>query len=474
MQHKQQHTIRDTISFKGIGIHTGIHVHGTLLPMPVDSGIQFQRMDLPNMPIIEALVGNVIATEKGTVLAKEGVQVATVEHLLAAIVAWQIDNICIQLDGPEVPDLDGSALAFFDLLLQGGLLEQEAPRKFFQLKEKFVYDDHETGSRFEVYPATNYRLHCTLAYERWPLENQYATLDNLGNFKQEIAPARTFCYLDEIEAMYQNGLVQGANPNHVVIFSDLSCNKELLQKVESLSGKKICTLVEPSNPISPKLRYVNEPARHKLLDLIGDVSLLGRPLQGQIFAHKPGHGPNTRFAAALRKFLIRQEAKGAPICDLSAAPLFDIQQITKMLPHRYPFQLVDKVMHLDDRSIIGLKNVTINEPFFQGHFPGTPIMPGVLQVEALAQVGGILVLHKVADPENYLTYFLSIDSCKFRRMVVPGDSLLLHCQLLTDIKFSVTDKQSIGIAQVKGRVFVGENLACEAVLLAQIVKQNGI
>lgn len=473
MQH-QQHTIRNNISFEGIGMHTGVNTHAALLPMPVHFGIQFQRVDLPNQPFIAASVANVVATERGTVLAKEDAQVSTVEHLLAAITALEIDNICIQLDGPEVPDLDGSALAFFDLLLEGGLLQQEASRKFFKLKEKFVYDDPKTGSHYEVYPDTNYSLRCTIAYNRWPLENQYATLDKLEHFKQEIAPARTFSYLDEVEAMYRKGLVQGADPNKAVIFSDLSCNKDLLQKVAQLSGKEVHTLVEPGQSTSLKLRYINEPARHKLLDLIGDLSLMGRPLQGQVFAHKPGHGPNTRFAAALKKLLIRQEAKGSPLCNLSATPLFDVKQISKMLPHRYPFQLVDKVMQLDDTSITGLKNVTINEPFFQGHFPGTPIMPGVLQVEALAQVGGILVLNKVADPENYLTYFLSIDACKFRRMVVPGDSLLLHCQLLTDIKFSVTDKQSVGIAQVKGRVFVGESLACEAVLLAQIVKQNGV
>lgn len=470
MMQRQQQTIQHIISFEGIGLHTGRKVKVTLTPMPIDTGIQFQRVDLPDQSFIEASATHVIATERGTVLEKDQARVATVEHLLAAIVGLQVDNVCIQLDGPEVPDIDGSALAFVDLLLEAGLLQQEASRKFFKLKEKFVYDDPDTGSHYEVYPDTDYNLHVTIAYNRWPIGHQYASLSTLAHFKEEIAPARTFTYLDEIVALYRKGLLQGGDPIKAVIFSDRTDNTERLQQVTQLSGQQVENLITPTSLSS--LRYINEPARHKLLDLIGDVALLGRPLQGKLVAHKPGHGANIGLVVALRKHLWMQEQKGAPICDLQATPLFDVKQISKMLPHRYPFQLVDKIMELGSSHLVGVKNVTINEPFFQGHFPGTPIMPGVLQIEALAQAGGILVLHKVPDPAQYLTYFLSIDGCKFRRMVVPGDTLVLHCALLADIKFSTTEKQSVAIAKVQGRIFVGENLVCEAVLLAQIVKQH--
>lgn len=464
----QQYTIKHPIPFEGIGLHSGIAIQAMLLPAAINTGIQFQRIDLPGQPIIQAALAQVVATERATTIGKDDVQVTTIEHLLAAIAGLQLDNICIQLNGPEVPDLDGCALGFVQLL-ETALLPQEAPKKFYTLKEKFTYSDPHTGSYFEIYPDDSYRLHCTLAYERWPLSYQYATLDGLDHFANEIAPARTFCYLDEIVQLYQKGLIQGGDPTKGLVFYEHSNSKELLDIVTQLSGKNIDKLVTPLSQAT--LRYSNEPARHKLLDLIGDLALLGRPLQGKIFAHKPGHGANIGFAHALQKLWLKQESKGAPICNTDGPSLLDSKQIQKILPHRYPFQLVDKIIQIDSTSIIGIKNVTINEPFFQGHFPNMPIMPGVLQVEALAQTSGLLVLHKLEDPENYLTYFLSIDRCKFRRMVVPGDTLILHCQLRTPIRFSTTQQQSIAIAQIEGRVFVGKNLTCEARLLAQIVKQ---
>ena len=475
MQHQQQ-TIQHAIHFEGIGLHTGVNVKVILMPMPAGSGIQFQRTDLPNMPTIEALITHVVETERRTILQKNQVEVATVEHLLAALTGLQIDNICIQLDGPEIPNLDGSSQAFVDFLLEAKIVSQEIPRLFFSTKEEFRYDDPETDSYFKIYPSATYSLHCTITYNRWPLENQYATLHTLENFTKDIAPARSFIYLDEIVPLYKQGLLQGGDPTKAIIFSEKKSGTkfaEQLSQLFQLSSKEVSTIITSSQEdLSTKLQHANEPARHKLLDLMGDLTLLGRPLQGEIFAHKPGHGPNARFVSILRKRLLKQEIKGAPMCNLHGPPLFDVEQVSKMLPHRYPFQLIDKVMQIDATSITGVKNVTINEPFFQGHFPGTHIMPGVLQVEALAQTSGILILHNLPDPAKYLTYFLSIDTCKFRRRVVPGDTLLLHCQLLSTIKYSISEKKSVGIAKVKGRVFVGESLACEATLLAQIVKQH--
>ncbi|HLP34864.1 MAG TPA: bifunctional UDP-3-O-[3-hydroxymyristoyl] N-acetylglucosamine deacetylase/3-hydroxyacyl-ACP dehydratase [Amoebophilaceae bacterium] len=466
---QEQHTLQQVVHFEGIGLHTGTNAKATCLPMPPNSGIQFQRTDLPNRPLVEALVTNVSATERGTVLRKGEAQVWSVEHLLAALVGLQIDNLCIQLDGPEVPNLDGSAQRFTELLLEAQVCPQGIPRKFFHLKEPFMYRDPETDSCFELYPSDNYSLQCTLAYDRWPLQHQYAALDRLDRFQEEIAAARTFVYLDEAIALYNKRLIQGGDPTKALIFSEKEPDAACLSTIAQATVKEIPpTIITPATHAMP----TNEPARHKILDLMGDLALLGRPLQARIFAHKPGHGPNTRLAAALRKQLVTQEAKGAPHCNLHATPIFDVKQISNMLPHRYPFQLVDKIVQIDDTSITGVKNVTINEPFFQGHFPGNPIMPGVLQLEALAQTGGILFLHTLPDPEAYLTYFLSIDACKFRRMVVPGDTLLLHGQLLSDIRLRTTEKQTSGIAKIKGRVFVGEALACEAVLLAQIVKQH--
>lgn len=464
-----QQTIQRAISFEGTGLHTGKKVKVTLRPMPINTGIQFQRMDLPDAPIIEASINHVVGTNRCTTLEKNQAEVATVEHLLAAILGLGIGNIAIQLDGPEVPDLDGSALGFVDKLLAAGLLPQEAPRAFWQVKEKFVYNDPETDSHYTLYPDGAFSLDCTIAYERWPIGYQHANLSALDDFKEHIAPARTFIYLDEIAPLYRKGLLQGGGK--ALVFSDQLVNEQTLQAITQLTGVKIETLVTPDPATTSFLRYINEPARHKLLDLMGDLALLGKPLQGKLVVHKPGHGPNVRFITALQNHLLRQAAKSVPFCNLDGPPRFNVEQISTMLPHRYPFQLVDKIMEVTDDYVIGVKNVTINEPFFQGHFPGKPVMPGVLQVEALAQTSGILVLHKVVDPAQYLTYFLSIDGCKFRRMVVPGDTLLLHCALLSDIKFSTTQKQSSALAKVKGRIFVGNNLACEAVLLAQIVKR---
>jgi len=468
----QQQTIHTAIHFEGIGLHTGKKIKVTLLPMPTDSGIQFQRIDLADCPIVEALVTNIAGTDRSTTLQKGGAQIATVEHLLSALVGLEIDNISIQLDGPEVPDLDGSAKAFVDLLLHAGIALQEKKRSFFQLKTFFRYDDPETDSYFEYYPQDTYSLACTIAYKKFPLENQYAILQTLGDFKEEIAPARTFIYIDEIIESYNKGLLRGVDPQNVLIFSKDDAYVDLLEEIKILSGKQLSPLVSPGINLASRLRYNNESARHKLLDLMGDLMLLGRPLQGKIFAHKPGHGPNIRFVTALHKILRTQARKDIPHVNLNAPPLLDVNQISKMLPHRYPFQLVDKIMHIDEKSIIGIKNVTINEPFFQGHFPDIPIMPGVLQLEALAQTSGILALYKVENPSHYLTYFLAIDGCKFRRIVVPGDTLTLHCELLSDIKFNVSKQRSVAMTKVKGRVFVGAALASEAILLAQIVKNH--
>ncbi|MEN0016014.1 MAG: bifunctional UDP-3-O-[3-hydroxymyristoyl] N-acetylglucosamine deacetylase/3-hydroxyacyl-ACP dehydratase [Bacteroidota bacterium] len=462
MQHTQ-HTIHQSITLSGIGIHTGQQVHLTLLPAPADHGIKFQRVDVPDQPRIDAVAEHVISATRSTTLGVRGsLPISTVEHLMAALYGLEIDNLQVQLDGPEVPIMDGSAQPFVQALQQVGLLDQKTPRRFFRVVEPLVYKHTASGVELAAFPMDRYKLTVMISYDRSVLQNQYAFLQHLENFAHEIAPCRTFAFLSELEILYKQGLIQGGQLDNAVILPDKTLDGQELNRLAGFFSKKGAQ-VEPEELLyNPKLHYPNEPARHKLLDLIGDLALVGRPIQAHIVAYKPGHAANVAFANKFRKGILQRESLAMPQCNLHAQPVFDIKGITKMLPHRYPFQLIDKVMQIDARTITGVKNVTINEPFFQGHFPEKPIMPGVLQLEAMVQTGGILILHGVEDPADYATYFLAIDQCRFRKQVVPGDVLVMQCQLIANIKR--------GIAKMKGTAFVNNQLVCEAVMTAQIIR----
>ena len=474
MYNTTQYTIKKPGQIEGIGVHTGVSVSVTCLPAPPNHGIQFQRMDLPSQPMIPATANYVVATNRGTTLAYETGQVKTVEHLLAAITALQIDNILVQLDGEEVPIMDGSAAPFITLLEEGGLADQHVPRKFFTIDEPIIHEE-SSGSSFKIFPWDSYALDVALAEDTPLLHAQSANLADITHFATNIAGARTFTFIKDLLPLHEQGLIKGGDCINALLLADKKYTKEELTTLAKKIGKEFTEkdIIQAGSSEGSQLRYSNEPARHKLLDIVGDLALVGRPIKGQIIAYKPGHAANIALAKKLRKMMLRQEAKGAPAYHINQPPIFNAEKIRELLPHRYPFQLVDKVIHLDQESITGIKNVTINEPFFQGHFPSTPVMPGVLQVEAMIQVGGIFILSGVDDPENYLTYFLGIDECKFRKMVVPGDTLVLQCHLATPIKYSETATQIRSFVKVQGRAFVGNQLACQATMFAQSVKEKG-
>jgi UDP-3-O-[3-hydroxymyristoyl] N-acetylglucosamine deacetylase/3-hydroxyacyl-[acyl-carrier-protein] dehydratase len=457
-----QHTIQASVKFSGVGIHTGHFVHLTCLPAAPNQGIHFQRIDLPDQPMIEAVAEHVVDTTRSTTLGYEGIRIGTVEHILAALSGLEIDNILIQLDGPEVPILDGSAAPFVQGLQQVGLVDQGIARRFFHITEPILSQDE--GQAMSAFPLDDYRLAVLISYDHPALQSQHATLTHFQDFAQEIAPCRTFAFLDELQALHSQGLIQGGSLDNALVFVQGKLADEALKKLESLFHQTNLQVTDGGILNHTTLRYPNEPARHKLLDLVGDLALVGRPIKGQIMAHKPGHALNVAFAKKLRKLMLQQATMAIPQYDVHSEPVYNIKQITQMLPHRYPFQLVDKIIQLDERTVTGIKNVTINEPFFQGHFPNNPVMPGVLQIEALVQTGGVLVLSRVPDPENYSTYFLAIDQCRFRKMVLPGDTLVMRCELLADVKR--------GFVKMKGTAFVGNTLVCEAIMTAQIVKEK--
>ncbi|MEM7055581.1 MAG: bifunctional UDP-3-O-[3-hydroxymyristoyl] N-acetylglucosamine deacetylase/3-hydroxyacyl-ACP dehydratase [Bacteroidota bacterium] len=462
--HTTQHTIQQAVKLLGVGIHTGCPVTLTCLPAAPDHGIKFQRVDVPDRPTIEATADRVVDVTRSTTLGCNGVRIGTVEHILAALSGLEIDNALIQLDGPEVPIMDGSALPFVEAFQQAGLVEQGVSRHFFQIKESLLHRDEAQDVELAAFPLADYRLIVMIGYDATILESQHASLAHIGDFAQEVAPCRTFSFLHELEALHSQGLIRGGYLDNAVVIVDRGRSVQELACLAKLFNRANTQVTQADMLNSVTLRYPNEPARHKLLDLVGDLALVGQPIKGQVVAHKPGHAANVAFAKKLRKMMLRQDGLPIPRYNINSKPVFDSRQITKILPHRYPFQLVDKVIQLDDRTVTGIKNVTVNEPFFQGHFPNNPVMPGVLQIEAIVQTGGILVLNTVPDPEHYSTYFLAIDKCRFRKMVLPGDTLVMRCELLANIKR--------GIAKMKGSAFVDNKLACEAIMLAQIVKDK--
>ncbi len=467
MKKEYQHTIKAPVTVSGVGLHTGKEVQMTFQPAPANHGFKFRRTDLPGAPIIEADADLVTDTARGTTLTKNEASVATVEHTLAALVGLGIDNVIIDLNGPETPIMDGSSREFIHALESVGLDEQEAEREYIQIGENITFKDPARKTEMTVMPADDYQVTVMIDFDSRVLGKQHATLDHIADFSDQIANSRTFCFLHELEMLYENNLIKGGDLNNAIVIVDKEVSGDEMEKLKRMFNKESVSVKKEGILNNLELHWSNEPARHKLLDVVGDLALAGKPIRGKIIATRPGHPSNVAFAKKLKAYhkLRRQQMVG-PFYDPNTEPLLDINRISKMLPHRYPFLLVDKIIDMGENHIVGLKNVTFNEAFFQGHFPNNPVFPGVLQIEALAQTGGIFVLSKVPDPENYDTYFLKIDKVKFKRKVLPGDTLLLKMELLAPIRR--------GICEMKATAYVGNQVVTEGELTAQVVKRSAL
>lgn len=463
LNHKQQ-TIQKSVTISGVGLHTGVQTTMTFLPAKSNHGIKFQRVDLPGSPIIDADCDRVVDVSRGTTIEQSGARVSTIEHTLAALVGLEIDNVLIQLDGPEAPIMDGSSIEFVNALKEVGTEEQNALRDFFEVQDSIFYREAARNVEIAALPLDDYRVTVMVDYNSPVLGSQHASITSIQQFEKEIASCRTFCFLHELEMLYKNNLIRGGDLNNAIVIVDRVVEPHELENIARMLNKPKVEVKKEGILNNIELRYNNEPARHKLLDIIGDLALAGRPLKAQILAARPGHAANVAFAKKLKKLMQEADKKGVPKYNPSLPPVMDINKIAATLPHRYPFLLIDKIIHLDQERVIGVKNVTMNENYFQGHFPRNPVMPGVLQVEAMAQIGGILVLNTVPDPENYWTYFLGIDEFRFRKMVLPGDTLVIQCDLLAPIRR--------GIAKMTGRAYVGNTLVCEGTMTASIVRKD--
>ncbi len=460
-----QHTIEREVRIEGVGLHTGSFVHMQFKPAAENHGIRFQRIDLPGQPVILADVSKVVSTNRGTTLQEGEAQVWTVEHVLSALVGLGIDNVLIELDGPEIPIKDGSAIEFVNELEKAGTKQLLAPREVFRITEPISFEDPVTGAEFLALPSEKLEVTTMIDFNSKTLAPQYATLEQIEDYKNEIAPCRTFVFLHELEKLIDQDLIKGGDLNNAIVIVDRMMTQEELDILAKKLNKPSVKVEKEGVLNTVKLFFDNEPARHKLLDVLGDLALLGRPIIGNIVTKKPGHKFNVEFAKLLKKKMIEQRRlSGVPVYDPDKPALYDVEKIKTMLPHRYPFLLVDKIIELSEKQVVGIKNVTANESFFQGHFPDNPVFPGVLQIEALAQTGGILALSAVQDQGKWDTYFLKIDSAKFKQKVVPGDTLILKMELVAPIRR--------GIVQMLGTAYVGSKVVCEADMTAQIVKRE--
>ena len=459
----KQKTLKGSFALCGKGLHTGLSLTVTFNPAPENSGYKIQRIDLENQPVIEAIAENVVDTQRGTVLGKGDVRVSTIEHGMSALYAMGIDNCLIQVNGPELPILDGSASMYVDKINEIGIEEQNAPKDYYIIRHKIEIKDEESGSCITILPDEGFSLTTMCSFESKFINSQFATLDDMDAYATEIAPARTFVFVRDIEPLLKANLIKGGDMDNAIVIYERQTTQERLDqladflKVPRLDATKLGYIQHKP------LVWENECTRHKLLDIIGDMALIGRPIKGRIIATRPGHTINNKFARLMRREIRKHEIQ-APIYDCNEPPVMDVNRIRELLPHRYPMQLVDKVISLGANSIVGVKNVTSNEPFFTGHFPQEPVMPGVLQIEAMAQCGGLLVLNTLEEPERWSTYFMRIDDVKFRQKVVPGDTLLFKVDLLAPVRH--------GISSMKGYVFVGDKVVSEATFTAQIVKNK--
>jgi len=458
-----QQTLKKLVYLQGVGLHTGNFVTLKILPAPPNFGYKFQRIDLPDKPIIKADADLVTDTSRGTTIEQNGVKVSTVEHVLASLVGCGIDNALIEVDNQEMPILDGSAAEFVQCIKNAGVIKQTELREYLDIKEPLIFYDEKKQAELTIVPAHHYQVSVMIDFNSQVLGTQHFTLKNIEDFGTEIAPCRTFCFLHELEYLLENNLIKGGDLNNAIVVVDKVVDDKKLQRLAKLFHKSAVAVKSEGILNNLELHFPNEPARHKLLDVIGDLALIGMPIRGKVFASRPGHAANVAFAQKIKQYIkLNKHTHNAPIYDPNKLPIYGINKIAKALPHRYPFLLIDKIIEITENMIVGVKNVTINEPFFQGHFPNNPVMPGVLQIEAMAQTGGVLILEKIQDPENYITLFMKIDNARFIKKVIPGDTIIFKLELLSPIRR--------GICEMKGTAFVGNKIVCEAKLVAILQK----